>query len=395
MEVIKCRKCGSDKLRSNGTTKQGAYKRLKCNKCNVANDIHISRYRYENSIHYKVQKVNKKELVKYSGQLQKEKQKLADRNRIERNTWRKNTRLDNTLEELTKVLIKELQKNKVKSTPKLVKKANIPGTKTLIIQLSDLHLNEKILQPDTISRNQYDFDIAKRRLAEFADKAIDYIKFWGIKNVKICNTGDTLNSSRRLTELVTNIYPITKAFIESYKLIKGFIDYIKFSEIETIEYYSVVGNESRLENKWCDDNNYDSFWTMNNWDYAIHEMLKETFEHDFYVDIKSQDNYKEYKFQCHGKNIVMKHGEDLTTRKSIEKCVNKYALNREFIDKIIMGHIHAEWNDSTIVTRSPSMCGGNNYAEKQLNCFTKAAQMIYLVDQNSINSTVIDLSYIN
>ena len=65
-----------------------------------------------------------------------------------------------------------------------------------IIQLSDLHFGETI----DCTMNQYNFDIAAARLAEFAAFKIAMFKAMGIKKVFIALTGDLINSDRRIDE---------------------------------------------------------------------------------------------------------------------------------------------------------------------------------------------------
>ena len=96
-----------------------------------------------------------KELIDASIKLAKSNQRLKDTNRVERKAFRESARIENAISEYNKALIAGLEKESLHldkfKFPEF--KANKNGK--LVIQLSDLHLNELI----DIADNQYDLSL--------------------------------------------------------------------------------------------------------------------------------------------------------------------------------------------------------------------------------------------
>ncbi len=65
------------------------------------------------------------------------------------------------------------------------------GEAVLIVQLSDLHFNERVDLPS----NRYDFKVAAARLAKLAARVKQIGRCYGARKVVIACLGDFLNSS--------------------------------------------------------------------------------------------------------------------------------------------------------------------------------------------------------
>jgi hypothetical protein len=209
------------------------------------------------------------ELVKLSAS----KQKLQDKNNVERKITRENNRLYNHLSELYKEYVRVLTEEKVDLNKFKLKSEKIQKNKKWgILQLSDLHLNKKV-EPQEFVNNEYNFTIASKRLKKFITEAIFYFKAKNIKNVYIALTGDLLTSDRRENERLNRITNQTKAsLLSSYLLKQAFLE---LNQHFGVKVGCVVGNESRLH-----DNMYsDEILATDNYDYLIFNNLRLWLDH--------------------------------------------------------------------------------------------------------------------
>ena len=113
----------------------------------------------------------------------------------------------------------------------------------MIIHLSDLHFNELV----NISHNKYDFKVASQRLYKFAQRIKELINLYKIEKILIANTGDILNSDRRLDELLAlSTNRSTATFLAVDILSKFLIDIYENTEILEINFATTIGDESRI-----------------------------------------------------------------------------------------------------------------------------------------------------
>jgi hypothetical protein len=107
-----------------------------------------------------------RELLHFNVRLAKSRQALADTNRLERKAFREHARVENAVAAYTRELCSLLDE---RGFTKGVSLSRIPegGDSVLIVQLSDLHFNERVELPS----NRYDFTVAAQRLAKLAARA--------------------------------------------------------------------------------------------------------------------------------------------------------------------------------------------------------------------------------
>ena len=104
-----------------------------------------------------------RELLQFNVRLAKARQAQADTNRIERKAFREHARIENAVAAYTRELCSLLDE---RGFTQGVKLSRIPegGESVLIVQLSDLHFNERVELPS----NRYDFTVAAQRLRKLA-----------------------------------------------------------------------------------------------------------------------------------------------------------------------------------------------------------------------------------
>ena len=311
-----------------------------------------------------------KEILSENVKLAKNKQRLQDSNRIERKAFREYARIENALVEYNKELIQSLEKYPLN---KFTTYHKADGDKSCgIIHLSDLHLNELV----SLAHNKHDFTEASKRLKKLAIKTKKYLTAFGIKNILIADTGDKLNSDRRLDELLNQATNRSNATILSAYLLQQFI--IDLNEDFNISYACVTGNESRLK----DEHGFSDILATDNYDFTIYNMLRMLFKDCKGINFVVGDP-SELVVNIAKQNWLLLHGESIgkDVEGSVQKIKGKYASRGVLVDYIIFGHVHSA-RISDQYSRGSSLVGDNDYSDKALQLSGRASQNIYIAYEN-------------
>ena len=321
------------------------------------------------------------EIIFANVRLSKSRQRLLDSNRIERKAFREYARIDNALEALTKELITVFDKHKLSGLTKHHKTNNQKGVG--VIHLSDLHLNELVW----LANNKYDFNIASQRLQKFATEIKALFRHSGFKTVVIADTGDKLNSDRRLDELLSNATNRSQAQFIAVEILKQFI--LDIAQEFNVVYSYVLGNESRVK----DEMSWNEFSATDSYDYNIVHILKIIFENEKGVTFVEPETPNKTVIGINGKNFLLIHGMKFGNdpHKNVKSLVRLYADKGVCVDYVLFGHIH-EALITDKFSRGSSLVGANAYSEDSLLLTSLASQNIHFVFNNGdINSMRIDL----
>ena len=316
-----------------------------------------------------------KDIVNYNIKLAKQKQRLQDLNRIERKSFREDSRFENALVEYNDALIKLLEKNSLNVK---LSKIKHDTDSVIVCQIADTHFNELV----NLDSNKYDFSIAAKRLQKYAHNVKKYAKFHKANKILIAITGDLLNSDRRLDEKLAMATNRAKATFLSVHLLKHFI--LDLNEVSEVQVCCVTGNESRVNEElgWVD------IVASDNYDFTIFEMLRLLMPNINFI----RGNALELVVEVNGKNMPVIHGHQLgkMDTNQIAKLVSKYSAKGIIIDFVICGHLH-ETMIKDNVARSASLVGSNAYSENALNLTGTAAQNIYCFTNDGRHDIRIDL----
>lgn len=321
----------------------------------------------------------------YIKQQQKSKQKLQDNLRITRGQVREHNRLENALETLASEIKSILIDNPPHKWTRKISNRTVSSSGNVgVIQLSDLHLNELC----ELSINTYDFDVASKRLEYLAKRSIKRFTDEGVDRVVVCMTGDTINSDRRIDEILNMATNRSKALMIASMLLEQFI--LDIAENFTVDVAVVTGNESRVR----DTHAYSEMVVTDNYDWTIGQVLKLLFRSNNRVCFIDSENSRELVLNINGKNLLLMHGDTIGVSgvgKKIlqvkQKMTSKYNI---VIDYVIFGHIH-EALCSSLYSRSGSLVGANSYSDDALQLESTASQNIYIFNTNYIEPCVIDL----
>ena len=330
------------------------------------------RQRYECNVcgHKSVYVIENLELIQENVRLAKQKQSAQDKNRIQNKSFREYARVENAVSVYNKQLIKLFDKYKLSTyTQKHSEQTSCVG----VIQFSDVHFNELVDLPHNI----YDFTVASKRCKHFVNQATKYFKAFGVTNVLMVQSGDLLNSDRRLDELLNMATNRTKATFLAVDILQQVI--IHLNSNFNVSVAMVTGNESRVKKDWS----WADSLASDNYDYTIFQTLRYLFK-DTPINFIDGDP-TEVVVEVAGQNLLVLHGNGSIKKTAVESSVNqivgRYKMRGTTIDYVIFGHIHsARVGDN--YARSSSMVGANDYSEKALNLSGRASQNCYIFYDN-------------
>ena len=321
-----------------------------------------------------------RELLQFNVRLAKARQAQADSNRIERKAFREHARVENAVTAYTRELCARLDE---RGFTQGVKLSRIPegGESVLIVQLSDLHFNERVELPS----NRYDFTVAAQRLAKLAQRVKQLGKSYGARKVVVACLGDFLNSDRRLDELLSNATNRSKATLLAVDILRAFL--LDLRQQFELEVYGITGNDSRVTKElgWSDALATDSY------DLMIYEILKRGFDGADGIRFCGF-RANELLFEVLGRTFLCLHGHQIgaNVQKSVQEIAGKYAAQGITVNYTLFGHLHAS-AIGDYHARNASLVGSNAYSEAGLNFCSKAAQNVHIVSAGTIDGVKVDL----
>tara|TARA_R100001594_G_scaffold285_2_gene1159 strand:- start:4354 stop:5550 length:1197 start_codon:yes stop_codon:yes gene_type:complete len=321
------------------------------------------------------------EILQSNVKLAKQKQSYQDLNRIERKTFREYARVENAVARYNAELKKIFDKYKLST---LTKSHERTSSACGVIQFSDVHMNELI----DLRHNQYDFSVASKRCKYFVKRAISFFKSQNVSNILIAQTGDLLNSDRRLDELLSMATNRAKATFLAVDIFQQII--LELNEHFNVSIASVTGNESRVKRDW----GWSKMLASDNYDFTIFKTLEYIFK-DSDINFINGDP-TELVVEVAGQNLLMLHGNGSIKKgldTSVTQLMGRYKARGINVDYVIFGHIHSARVGDTF-SRSSSMVGANDYSEKALNLAGRASQNCYIFYENGNRDGIkIDLQH--
>lgn len=325
------------------------------------------------------------EIIESNVQLAKKTQKLQDLRRIENKAFREHARVENAITEYTKELKERFSEESLSSLTVSHDVLDDHRKVVGVVQLSDVHFNEQI----HLDNNIYNFHVASTRIKKLIMKAKTYFKAFGVVDVVMVMTGDMLNSDRRLDELLENATNRSQATFIAVDILQQAI--LDLNRDFNVTVASISGNEGRVNKDlgWIDD------LATDNYDIVIHNMLKYLFKDSVGVEVLDIINPTEQVIDVNGFHFLLMHGHNGVANNAriesgVAQTMARFANKGVKIDYILMGHIHSS-SVGDFYARSSGLPGANAYSERALNLTSKAAQNIFIVDDQSIDGVKVDL----
>ena len=203
-----------------------------------------------------------------------------------------------------------------------------------------------------------------------------YFKSQNISNILLVQSGDLLNSDRRLDELLQMATNRAKATFLAVDIFQQII--LELNEHFNVSICCVTGNESTVKKDW----GWSSMIASDNYDFTIFKTLEYIFK-DSKVNF-IQGDPTEMVVEVAGQNLLLLHGNGSIKKgidTSITQIMGRYKSRGINVQYVIFGHVHsARVGDN--FSRSSSMVGANDYSEKALNLAGRASQNCYIFYEN-------------
>lgn len=311
-------------------------------------------------------------------------QRVQDKSRIEKKSFRDYARSENALIELDTEILAELKRLNVSKLAKQHKTSKQQKSYG-IFHISDVHLNELV----NVANNRYDWNIAAQRLKKHVESAKLIFGAYGIKEVLVAFTGDILNSDRRLDEILGNAGNRAKACVLAVLLYKQAL--LDLNQDFNLLVATVSGNESRIPK----DIGWVPAVSSDNYDFIIGEHLRIILESPGIQFVPPSADPGEVVVKLGEQKVLLIHSHGSLEHKAPDRSVlqlkGRYQARGIDVDLVIFGHVHS-CLISDLYARSSSMVGTNDYAEKALGLAGRASQNLYIIQgNNGWNGVKIDL----
>lgn len=310
------------------------------------------------------------EIVAENVKLAKRAQRHQDVSRIERKAFREQARIENAVGGYVKQMCELLDEHGW--TEPTAKPETDASDAVGVIQLTDIHFNEMV----DLAQNQYNFEIAGKRLYKLVSEASREFRMRGIRNVLVALTGDLMNSDRRLDELLINQDNRARATLGAVDILRQLFWHL-LNDGFNITAADVNGNEGRVPKDvgWVDK------VASDNYDETICRMLQYSLKDVDRVSWATRADATECVVSVAGHNWLLIHGHQIgkNTETEIAKLVAKYAKRGIEIRYVIFGHIHSGHLNENYA-RSPSPVGDNAYSDKALNLTGRAGGAYYIAE---------------
>ncbi len=311
------------------------------------------------------------------------KQRIMDTKRIQSKALRQSNRLDSINENLLAALLDNIS-NSMAYLPVIKEHTDTTENTVGILQLSDLHIGEHIYLEEAGGNNEYNYQIAAKRLTKYVDRAIKQFKHDKVTKVLVACTGDIVNSTGPvLDKMINSEQNMASNILVATDLIYQAIYDLVDNGFE-VTLATAIGNESRLS-----EYAYSKKANLSNADILVSYMLQAKLGTAIsYMPIT--DGTTEL-LNINGTVIGITHGDKTATKgKDTTKVFAGLKTIYPELDYLLLGHIHSPIA-TTVASRSGSLSGSNAYSQGL--CVTSpASQTIHTVNkEGEVTSIVINL----
>lgn len=267
---------------------------------------------------------------------------------------------------------------------KITLNTSIASQATPIIQWSDWHLEERIEKKTTRGLNEYNPDIASKRVDTLALNTLKIVKKERqdvkINQIVVCLGGDFINNFLHEHDVQMNfMHPIEATIFAKNMLVKALSTLAKNGDFKKIYVPCIRGNHGRLTKRMQSSNDYKM-----NLEAVLYYMLKQELN-DSIFEFQIPESELGY-IEVYDKKIRIMHGHQINYQGGVGDItipVNKFIMKQDKTEKAdwnLMHHYHRFWMPTGNTSLNGSLCGWNSYA---LSCgfpFEPPLQAFHLLD---------------
>lgn len=248
--------------------------------------------------------------------------------------------------------------------------------KKMIVALSDLHIGA-IVELDI---NTYNYDIAVKRLNEYANSIITKCKSEKITSVHVMNLGDVIeHSNMRYDQGFSAEFTYSEQITKATDLIIKFLLLLQENGLK-ITYAGIAGNHDRRD----EDKNKNL-----SGDHAVKHINSSI---KMFIELSKIKNVeyvqaKDYKhsFVINGKNFIAVHG-DLDNKNDANVLSKRSQMDEVIYDYMLMGHFHSreikELGNDKLLLVSGSLKGADDYSVDKIKKLSAPSQSYYIIDED-------------
>lgn len=249
-----------------------------------------------------------------------------------------------------------------------------------LLVLSDWHLGQKINHNEFV----YNTQIAKQRVERLASDIIFILDHNDVSHLHIGMIGDMVDGDQIYK---THPFEIEMVAAEQVKAVTRLLVSLLNTLVDngiTVDVYAIRGNHGQVS--------YSTVYE-DNWDNMVYSHLELVYDDSKDVQIY-HGTHDELKFKIENRQVLLYHGNDLSTQISTSSGMNKFRglVGKHRLkdgDVVLVGHYHTfgvEQDQNVVLVRNGSLTSTNLYAWKK-NLFSQPTQTL-LVFENQVQPTI-------
>lgn len=247
-----------------------------------------------------------------------------------------------------------------------------------ILQLSDWHYGIVI---DTIY-NQYNPEIARKRISQLVSKVKDIIRKEGINYLYIFNLGDMIAGNIHLTIRLNSRVNLLNQIMEVSELLSDAIASLSTC-VEGIDYFAALDNHSRIDPIRENSLELESLCRITTW--YMKERLKELHHVLIHTNNKYGPDIITTSIWDH--EVAAVHGHKDKPEKVVDNLV---LMTKHNFDLILTSHFHhfqADEKNEVLVLCNSSLMGTDDYAQK-LRLSAKPSQNFIVATPDNVAEVI-------
>lgn len=272
-----------------------------------------------------------------------------------------------------------------------VRKGDTKNVVTAVAVASDWHIGETVHSDHINGMNEYNPDVAKKRIDKFFQNVVRLCQMFGkeskIDNLVLALLGDFINNQLREEAMENNSMLPMEEVIESWRLLTAGIEYI----LDNTDLHLIIpchsGNHARVTRKvhWSTE-------AGNSLEYAMYHAISKEFAGNKRVEFIIPKSYHSY-VDVAGFVIRFHHGHAIKYSGGIGglfigayKGISQWQKARH-ADLDVFGHYHQSKDGGNFLCNG-SLIGFNEYAVAIKADFEKPKQTFFLIDHKRKEKTV-------
>lgn len=263
-------------------------------------------------------------------------------------------------------------------------KTHKKGVRYAIALFSDAHIEETILPASVLGKNEYNVEIAEKRVKNYFTNLATCINKDNVEELIFASLGDCISGFIHEELAQTNGLTPSEATVKAQSLIYSGLDFLcKNTNLNSIKFIGIVGNHSRTTKKIQHSNGYKL-----SYEWIMYQNIKNMCE---VTGLPIEFNIPESEMAVvdtpDNKRFIFVHGYQIKSSGSGTVCGIYPALNRLAMkwdrtfkqDKIYLGHFHTCVSIPN-ATVNGSIIGFNSFALSNGFSYEEPAQMYEVFD---------------